>query len=161
MSKKMKTLIVAVSSVVILTLAISGIAVSGIARADDSQGTPGAEHPHRGPGPSFDTLSEILGLSADEITAQLKEGKTITEIAAEQGLSEEELQQALYAAMAEKLAQKVADGSITQEQADKMLERMQEGKLFLGPPHGKGMKGHAPRDSQGDTSQLTSTQQTY
>ncbi len=142
MTKRMRILTVALSAVFILALAISGVALSGIVKADDSQNQPRVEHPHKGPGPSFDILGQILGLTSDEIKAQLKEGKTITEIAAAQGISEEQLQEALYTAMAAKLAEKVADGSLTQEQADKMLERLQDGKLFACPPAGGGEGGH-------------------
>ena len=72
-------------------------------------------------------LSEVLGLTREEIKAQLQDGKTMTEIAADQGFSEGELKDAMHAAMTEQLQQKVEDGAITQEQADRILERIQQG----------------------------------
>jgi len=148
MSKRMKILTVATSAVFILALAISGFITSGIVKADDSGTECEKASHHRGPGAPFETLSGILGLTTDEIKAELKDGRTITEIAAEQGLSEKQLQEALYAAMAEKLAEKVAEGSLTQEQADKMLERIKEGKLFGSPsPDDEGGRRGGPGQS--------------
>jgi hypothetical protein len=83
------------------------------------------------------TLAEQLGMTTDELAAELKAGKTIDEIAEEKGV---DLQAARLEAMKKELAQRVADGEITQEQADWMLQGMENG--FMGGPGGpKGFFG--------------------
>lgn len=73
-----------------------------------------------------ETVSDLLGLTAEEIQAQRHEGKSLAEIAAAQGVSEEALVETIMATKAEAVQQKVADGTLTQEQADLMLEQMEE-----------------------------------
>jgi hypothetical protein len=74
----------------------------------------------------WDTLSEILGLTPEEIQQQYIEGKTLLEIAEAQGVSEEQVVDAIVAERAEVLQQQVEAGIITQEQADAMIELMRE-----------------------------------
>jgi hypothetical protein len=71
-------------------------------------------------------LAEELGMTLDELSAALAEGKTVAAIAAQQGVSLEDLVAALVAERAEDLSQAVADGRLTQEQADWMLKEMTE-----------------------------------
>ena len=71
-------------------------------------------------------LAEALGMTLDQLSAALAEGKTIVEIAADKGVSLEDLVAALIAPRAEYLSQAVANGDLTQEQADWMLEEMTE-----------------------------------
>ena len=92
----------------------------------------------------WDTLSEILGLTPEEIQQQYIEGKTLLEIAEAQGVSEEQVVDAIVAERAEVLQQQVEAGIITQEQADAMLERMEEhvpdmlDSTMVGPGAGAG-----------------------
>ena len=105
-----------------------------------------------------ETVSPLLGLTADEIQAQRDEGKSLAEIAAAQGVSQEALVEAIVAAKSTILQQRVADGFLTQEQADLMLEWMEQRTIQMvnqatcepsaglkGSHHGRGM-GH---DDQG------------
>jgi len=141
LSRRTKILTIAISVAVITLFTIGGVAL-----ADDSRN---GEKPfgHRigkiaGCGPNG-LLSEVLGLTPEEIKTELQAGKTIVEIAAEQGLSQEQLKDAISTAITEKLQQKVADGTITQEQADKMLQRMQDRSTKYGQPKfGFGPRGH-------------------
>jgi hypothetical protein len=71
-------------------------------------------------------LAEELGMTLDELSAALAEGKTVAEVAAEQSVSLEDLVAALVAWRADDLSQAVADGRLTQEQADWMLKEMSE-----------------------------------
>ena len=79
---------------------------------------------YRGTMPAL--LAEELGMTVEELSAALAEGKTVAEIAAEQGVGLADLVAALVAPRAEVLNQAVADGRMTQEQADWMLEEMTE-----------------------------------
>lgn len=68
-------------------------------------------------------IAEALGLTADEFNAALAEGKTPYVIAQEKGIDFATVQAAMQAAHAEVLQQAVADGKLTQEQANWMLSR--------------------------------------
>ena len=89
-------------------------------------------------------LAEELGMTLDELSAALAEGKTVAEVAAEQGVSLDDLVATLVTQRAEVLSQAVAEGDLTQEQADGMLEEMTEHLTWrlenvgLGGPGGYG-----------------------
>ncbi|RPI48142.1 MAG: hypothetical protein EHM56_14110 [Chloroflexi bacterium] len=70
--------------------------------------------------------AEELGLTVEELTAELQDGKTIADVASENGVEPQAVVDAFVAQRADWLAQAVADGRISQEQADWMLEHMQE-----------------------------------
>ena len=108
MRKRARMLTIAISALCITVMSISGTVL-----ADDSQETGKGPCEGRGHSGHLSLISQVLGLSSDEIKAQMEDGKSIIEIAADQGFSQEELQAALYALMAEKLQEKVADGSLT------------------------------------------------
>jgi hypothetical protein len=71
-------------------------------------------------------LAEALGMTMEELYAAQTDGQTVAEIAAAQGVELADVVAAALAPHAERLAQAVADGSITQEQADAMLAAMTE-----------------------------------
>ncbi|MBL8095272.1 MAG: hypothetical protein JNL73_13975 [Anaerolineales bacterium] len=70
------------------------------------------------------SLAETLGLTPDELSAQLAAGQTLAQIAEAQGVSQEQITTTLQAAMTEGLQQAVADGALTQAQADQMTAWM-------------------------------------
>jgi lambda repressor-like predicted transcriptional regulator len=77
-------------------------------------------------GTCTETVSELLGLTTDEICDLRQDGSSLADIAAANGVTLEEL---VNAVMADKIAAVealVADGTITQEQADLMISRMAE-----------------------------------
>jgi len=69
-------------------------------------------------------IAEFLGISVEELEEALADGEIIRTLVEESGLDMAEVQTALQAARAEMLQQAVADGSITQEQADLMLNHL-------------------------------------
>lgn len=80
-------------------------------------------------GPDNSMLSvaaEELGLTLDELAAELKDGKTIADLAADRGVELQTIADAFIASRAEWLADAVAEGRITQQQADWMLEHMED-----------------------------------
>ena len=97
----------------------------------------------------FDQKSELLGISSEDLETRLEAGETFLEIAESQGVTEEELMAQKKALMTEKLAEKlskaVADGDLTQEEADeklaKKLERIESGE-YKGKMHHKGFGKH-------------------
>jgi len=66
-----------------------------------------------------------LGLSAGQVEEQLAAGKPMYQIALDNGIQQEELANFMNEVHQEAFARAVADGIITQERADWMLQRMQ------------------------------------
>ena len=71
-------------------------------------------------------LAEALGMTTEELFAAQTAGQTVAEIAAAQGVELADVVAAVVAPRAERLAQSVAGGYLTQEQADAMLAAMTE-----------------------------------
>ena len=69
-------------------------------------------------------LAETLGLTQDELNAELASGKTLAQIAEAKGVSQDELAAALETSAKAGLDKAVTDGVLTQEQADGMLNTM-------------------------------------
>ncbi len=70
----------------------------------------------------IDSLADALGLTPDELQTRIQAGERPEEIAEAQGLDADEARELLSQARADALEQAVADGVITQEEADRMLE---------------------------------------
>jgi hypothetical protein len=90
----------------------------------------------------FESAATILGLSGEEIRAGMQEGKSLNDLAAEQGVSNLEAQ--LVAQITADIQAKAASGAITQEQAGRLLEHVPEmvSRLIDREP---GMPGEGPR----------------
>ena len=108
-----------------------------------------------------ETLTEVLGLSADELRAALRDDQTIADLAEQQGVSVDEVIDALVADVEEKLDAAVENGRLTEEEAaDKLAEaeeriadRVNDGGEFDGPrgPHDpRGAHGPADEGDAGD-----------
>jgi predicted DNA-binding protein YlxM (UPF0122 family) len=68
-------------------------------------------------------IEELLGIDKQTFLDAVKEGKTLAQIAQEQkGWSADELKQKIEDAINSKLSEAVANGKLTQEQADKIKE---------------------------------------
>ena len=80
----------------------------------------------------FSAIAEAFGLTPEELQAAHAEGKTLLDIAQEQGKTVEEFQALMSEARASAFEKMVADGVLTQKQADWMLERMQSGRNGAG-----------------------------
>lgn len=131
MTKRAKIWMIALAVAGLLAASITGIALAADpATTDDYEAKhweqPGWGHFHRHRVIWSESMSELLGLTPEEIQAQRQEGKSLTEIAADQGVSEDELVAAILADRTEAIQQRVEDGYLTQEQADEMLEWMEQ-----------------------------------
>ena len=78
---------------------------------------------HHGPG-SLDAAAKYLGLTEAELHTQLESGKTLAQIAKDQGKTVDGLKKALTADTKAKLDAAVKAGKLTQAQADDLLARM-------------------------------------
>ncbi|MGQ9683012.1 MAG: hypothetical protein ACUVX9_10775 [Anaerolineae bacterium] len=70
-----------------------------------------------------DVVTELLGMTPEEIRAERQKGKTLAQIAEEKGVSEQEIIDAVVAEMKATLDQAVKNGKLTQAQADWLLAR--------------------------------------
>jgi hypothetical protein len=91
-------------------------------------------------------MAEALGMTDEDLDGELATGKTMWQVAEAKGLSVEEFQNLMVDARQAAVAKMVADGVLTQEQADWMLSRMQgmwgQGGAQGGcPMHGGGYGG--------------------
>ncbi|MBI2855419.1 MAG: hypothetical protein HYX93_01055 [Chloroflexi bacterium] len=68
--------------------------------------------------------TDLLGMEPQDILAQVREGSTIAEIAEAQGVTLDELVGVLTEDVETRLSQAVADGKLTQDEADARLERV-------------------------------------
>lgn len=108
----------------------------------------------------LEAAAKALGMTTDELTAALKEGKTLEQLATENGVDLQTVQDAIQAAheteMRERIQQSVDDGTMTQEKADWLLEGLDKGFLD-GPGFGFGLggPGHGPRPDQTPSAQPT------
>ena len=102
----------------------------------------------------FDTAAEALGLTPEELFAELHSGKSLEEIAEEQGVEMEAVQDALKAAQAEArqeaIKQAVEDGKMSQEQADWLLEGLEQGFFPGGRGLGFGGRWGNPRPPESE-----------
>jgi len=153
-------------------LLVVGLVAGGVlfaattASAQETEPTPGPLWEGRGWGmfgwgggswTIFDTIAEALGLTPNELfTESHDEGKTVVEIAEERGVDLSAVKDTLDARRAEArqeaIQQAVEDGRITQEQADWMLEGIEQGYGLGFGGRGMGRGGHfgmGPGQGQG------------
>lgn len=96
-----------------------------------------------------DLAAEVLGMTPEELEAAGDEGKTVWDLLAEQDMDPSTAWQRLMEAGKAKLQQAVADGVITQEQADELWQRRGFGpKGFFGH-HRRGLGGFPRRGGWG------------
>ncbi|MFH1451162.1 MAG: hypothetical protein ABIF89_00960 [bacterium] len=70
--------------------------------------------------------TEILGMTVADLKAAIDSGKTFAEILQEKGITLAEWKNSVQAAVETRLQQMVGDGKITQDQANKIMERNEE-----------------------------------
>jgi hypothetical protein len=90
----------------------------------------------------FNAFAQALGITPEELETRRQAGDTLWVIAQEKGLTAEQFQEVMTTARTNAANQAVADGVITQEQADFMLQRM--GRMMgngAGPGFGAGNGG--------------------
>jgi hypothetical protein len=70
--------------------------------------------------------AEVLGIEESAVINGLQAGKSLVTIAGENGMGADEFKAALTAEVQATLAEKVADGTLTQEEADEKLAKFNE-----------------------------------
>jgi hypothetical protein len=113
--------------------------------------------PMGGPNDMISIAAEELALSVSDLRDAIQDGKSITDLAAEQGVDIEVIEDAVLAGVSEKVAEAVGEGRITQEQGEQMLAQAEEritaqlegtgpGPM---PPGGRGGRGGMQGDFDG------------
>ncbi|MDP3063746.1 MAG: hypothetical protein Q8O40_11145 [Chloroflexota bacterium] len=93
-------------------------------------------------------VAGVLGISADDLVAQLKDGKTVAQVAEAKGVSLDTVVSTILAPRAEALKARVTDGYLTQEQADSILaQAAQRVEQMLTVVH-PGLTGQNPATGQ-------------
>ncbi len=83
-------------------------------------------------------FAKAVGLTVDEVNTRISQGETLTQIANAQGFTGDKLTQLITDVRKAALDQAVADGVITQAQADAMLQMM---NTYMGQGFGPGFGG--------------------
>jgi len=112
----------------------------------------------------LEAAAKLLDMTADELSTALQSGKTLEQVATDQNVDFADVQAAIQAAHAaelrDRIAQAVEDGTMTQENADWLLEGLDKGFIGVpgafgfGGPHGF---GHPDQPGQGPAIQPTQT----
>ncbi len=84
----------------------------------------GGHHGHFGSG-SLDSLTDVLGLTDDELRTALQEGKSLADIAGEQSVDVDTVVDALVADAEARVAEAVAAERLTQTEADEKLAEIE------------------------------------
>jgi polyhydroxyalkanoate synthesis regulator phasin len=114
----------------------------------------------------LNAAAQKLGMTLQDLTTELRSGKTLTEVAKEKSVSSDDLKAAIITAVDAKIDQAVKDGTLTQTQADQIkaqVNQMNLDNLFgrgFGPGRGgffppfgrRGFRGPQPAIPQGSSS---------
>jgi hypothetical protein len=108
---------------------------------------PGFGHgfgPHGGPaGAIFPSLAKALGITGAQLRTQMRDGKSIADIAKAQGKSLDDVRSAMKADAKTQADKAVADGDLTRAQADELLSHLDEALSHLGDARPKlRFRGH-------------------
>jgi uncharacterized protein DUF2680 len=165
MSKTIKIVVGIVGGIVVVALLI-GAALFGVHAVAAQDGTPstspasslGAHGPkdHAGLGEFMhesveEAQASALGMTDAELHAAILSGKTIRDLVEEKGIAPEDFRTTMQTARKDAIQQAVEKGLITQEQADRILQRMDQ------RPH-DGKHGPRPNSQPGDNQPSTEPQ---
>ncbi len=83
----------------------------------------GAEVAH---GLVLQSAAQVLGMSADELKAELRQGKSLAQVAQEKGIGTDDFKSRLLSQVDQQLAQLVQQGRLTQQQADQLGQSIRD-----------------------------------
>lgn len=164
-----KKTLAGVGAAAALLCATVAVAVPALAQDDTTidPTTPPAESTVEAPsgcehrvGMRLAPLTDVLGIDAEELRTRLDGGETIADIATGEGIAVDDVVADLVSGVEERLAAAVADGRLTQEEADEKLADATDrfaaavngeapfGGPGLGGRHGFGPRGLVDGDSR-------------
>ncbi|MFQ3631384.1 hypothetical protein [Roseiflexus sp.] len=89
----------------------------------------------------LDAAAQKLGMTTADLITQLRSGQTLAQVAQSAGIAEQDVINAALAAARTQLDQAVANGSLTQAQADAIYTGLQQKGSRLFTPRGRGFHG--------------------
>lgn len=110
---------------------------------------------------TYDAAAKALGLTPEQLFAELHSGKTLDQIATDKGVDIQKVKDAIKSAQVEAqkaaIQQAVKDGKLTQEQADWLLKGTDLGFMPFGRGMGRGFRfGGGGKTSSSTTAPSTS-----
>ena len=127
--------------------------VTGVAGAQTDDDRPPAEAgPGRGDGPKLDAAAEALNLSVDDLRAQLRDGKTLAQVAQEQNVDVQRVIEAMVADATARIDQKVQEGDLSAEEANERKADLEERITRL---VNEGPRERGERDERGERGEGT------
>lgn len=97
-------------------------------------------------GRHLDAAASFLGLSEPELRAALRSGKSLAQVAKDEGKPVDKLIDTLVAATTKRLDEAVTDGRLTKAERDKIVAGLKEQTTAIvnatGRPEGFGVRGH-------------------
>ena len=152
-----------------LLVALMVVGVIGATKAFAQSSTPSAWLHGRGPGDGrglgeaeLAAAAEALNMTTTELSTALQSGKTLEQLAEEADVDVQDVRDAIQAVreteLRTRIEQAVADGTMTQEKADWLLEGLDKGFLD-GPGFGFGFGHHGPKPDDASTTPSAPTAQ--
>jgi len=98
-------------------------------------------------GSMMDSVSKLLGMDPAEVRTERQSGKSLSQIAESKGVTEDKLVDSIVEQRKAHLNQAVADGMMTEEQAEYCEENVEQrvkdsvARTTVGPADGRGSKG--------------------
>lgn len=117
MNRKTRVILVSVVLTIALAVTFSAIALAGNGNNGNGVGSCDA------------AVSELLGLTPEQICDLRQEGKSLVQIAADKGITEAQLVAKIMETKKAAVEAKVANGTLTRERADVMLQQMEKNTI--------------------------------
>ena len=80
----------------------------------------------RGQGRNLDGVASALGVTTDQLKTEIQSGKKIQDIVTEHGMTMDQFNQKMLELKKDAISKAVADGKMTQDQANKILQNMEQ-----------------------------------
>jgi alkylated DNA nucleotide flippase Atl1 len=145
------------ASVVAASTLVGGAAfgATGVAGAQTDDRPPAEAGPGRGHGPKLDAAAEALNLSVEDLREQLRDGRTLAQVAQQQNVDVQRVIDAMVAAATERIDEEVQEGDLTAEEAnerkanleERITRLVNEGPQRGGPGHRRGPKLEAAAEA--------------
>ena len=86
----------------------------------------GKKHKFIGNGRNLDGIANALGMTTDQLKTELQSGKKMQQIVTGHGMTMDQFRQKMLELKNDEISKAVADGKITQDQANQILEKMEQ-----------------------------------
>lgn len=95
---------------------------------DKGRNFKGKDNNFKGSGRNLDGVANVLGMTTDQFKTESQSGKKIQEIVTEHGMTMDQFNQKMLELKKDAISKAVADGKLTQDQANKILQNMEHFK---------------------------------